>query len=496
MEPGVQEPEETLKLRSGSCRDSGWLLVNILRHLGLASRFVSGYLIQLVADVKSLDGPSGAERDFTDLHAWTEVYLPGAGWVGLDPTSGLLAGEGHIPLACTPHPVSAAPITGALEEAETKFEHAMSVQRIVESPRVTKPYSEEQWHAVDAFGRRVEQQLSADDVRVTIGGEPTFVAMDDADAPEWNTAATGPTKRRFAADLIHRLRARFAPRGLLHYGQGKWYPGEQLPRWAFSLYWRRDGKDLWRADKLIAEEANDYGVTADHARGALGRRGVALGARPRGGDRGVRGSVAFHRPGTEAARESRRGHESARRSDGARAARARVRAGLGQARRLRLARAALERGGLADAPLGQRTVDDARGQAVSRARRLAARVPPAVAVARSHLPPAQYPHVVPADPFVEHEPLPDPHPERQPFLQGERRGERRQDRRTQRTAPGRPARTAVAVEPRDGHLCVFMPPVAELEDYLDLLAAVEDASAELELADSPRRLRAAARPAA
>ncbi len=228
-EPGVQTPEQTLQKASGSCRDSGWLLVQLLRHLGLAARFVSGYLIQLKSDVKSLDGPSGTEVDFTDLHAWCEVYLPGAGWIGLDPTSGLFAGEGHIPLACSPDPGSAAPVEGAIDECETEFEHKMSVTRIWEAPRVTLPYSDEQWAGIERLGHQVDDDLRRHDVRLTQGGEPTFVSVDDREGGEWNTEAMGPTKRALSADLMDRLREKYGAGGLQHYGQGKWYPGEQLP---------------------------------------------------------------------------------------------------------------------------------------------------------------------------------------------------------------------------------------------------------------------------
>jgi uncharacterized protein (DUF2126 family) len=277
LEPGVQTPEETLTLKRGSCRDSAWMLVQVFRNIGIAARFVSGYLIQLTADEKPIEGPEGPANDFCDLHAWTEIYLPGAGWVGVDPTSGLMAGEGHIPLACTPHYSDAAPITGGHEPCEVEFSHEMKVTRLVELPRTTKPYTETQWQDILATGEKVDQVLAVGDVRMTTGGEPTFVGIDDTDDPQWNTDAVGKEKRVLSNVLLLKLRDTVAPGALLHYGQGKWYPGESLPRWALTCLWRKDGQPVWQNPQYLADEGKQYDFThadaerfVQHLAGTLG----------------------------------------------------------------------------------------------------------------------------------------------------------------------------------------------------------------------------------
>lgn len=234
--------------------------VQVLRHLGLAARFVSGYLVQLTADVKSLDGPSGPEEDFTDLHAWTEVYVPGAGWIGLDSTSGLFAGEGHIPLACTPNYSSAHAIEGLADKCETEFSFENKVTRIFESPRVTKPYRQEQWDEIYKLGFKVDEDLIANDVRLTMGGEPTFVSIDDMESDQWNTKADGEHKRELANNLARKILDSTTTGGFLHHAQGKWYPGEPIPRWQTTVFWRKDGKPVWKDPNLLADKNKSLSI--------------------------------------------------------------------------------------------------------------------------------------------------------------------------------------------------------------------------------------------
>ncbi len=487
MEPGVQTPEETLERKTGSCRDTSWLLVQILRNLGFAARFVSGYLIQLKPDLVSLDGPPGTDHDFTDLHAWAEVYLPGAGWIGLDPTSGLLTGESHIPLAATPHFRNASPISGMASAANVDFAFDMQIRRTAEHPRITKPFSEEAWADLDRLGHEVDRSLAAGDVRLTMGGEPTFVSIDDFEADEWNTEAVGPTKREFADRLIRRLRDRFAPGGFLHYGQGKWYPGETLPRWTFSLYWRKDDKPIWSDEKLIAAEKSDAEATPEQAETLLKTIADELGV-----DDGFV-APAFEDPAEWIVKEGNLPEnvtpENSKLKDPEERYRIARVFGRGltepsgyvlpiqrwQAKagepRWRTERWKTRRGHLylvpGDSPVGYR---------------LPLGTLP-------YIPPAQFPYINPADPTEERGPLPD-------FLTQDSvaadQGARAQPMASfNAIEPGQQiveqhigeldgaVRTALSVEPRDGRLCVFMPPVERVDDYLELVSAAEAAARKL-----------------
>ncbi len=491
MEPGVQTPEQTLTSARGSCRDTSWLLVQILRNLGFAARFVSGYLIQLKPDLKALDGPAGTDKDFTDLHAWTEVYLPGAGWIGFDATSGLLTGESHIPLAATPHFTNAAPISGVASAADVDFAFDMQVRRTAEHPRITKPFSEEAWTALNDLGKAVDKRLEAGDVRLTMGGEPTFVSIDDFESAEWNTAAVGPTKRKLADQMIRRLRKRFAPGGLLHYGQGKWYPGETLPRWTFSLYWRTDGKPIWADANLLAtEDVNE--TDAGHRAGPAEAEAMlkAIAAAIEVPQENV--LPAYEDPAEWIIKEGTLPEnvtpENSKLDD--------------PEERARIAKV-FERG--LTTPAGyvlpvQRWQSKAAQRWYSEVWKLRRKKVFLVAGdspvgyrlplgALPYLPPNKYPFIHTVDPTVPRGPLPDPvAPATQPATGQEHDGtgqnvasftssEGGQVRVEQELGElGGPVRTAISVEPRDGKLCVFLPPVEALEDYLELVAATEQAA--------------------
>jgi uncharacterized protein (DUF2126 family)/transglutaminase-like putative cysteine protease len=486
LEPGVQTPEQTLTSAMGSCRDSSWLLVQILRHLGFAARFVSGYLIQLTPDLKALDGPSGTEVDFTDLHAWAEVYLPGAGWIGLDPTSGLLTGESHIPLAATPHFRNAAPISGGyFGEAQTSFDFAMTVSRVAEHPRITKPFSDESWDALNDLGKQVDHVLQAQDVRLTMGGEPTFVSIDDFESGEWNTDAVGPTKREKADILIRKLRERFAPGGFLHYGQGKWYPGESLPRWTFSLYWRKDGKPIWHNPDLIAAEGKDTQVTAKEAEALIS--GIAS-------ELEIDNDMvipAFEDPAEWIIKEGSLPENVDPSNSKLESPEERARIAKVFERGLTVPTGYILPVQAWNAKAGgPRWVSEPwrtrRGKIflIPGDSPIGFRMPLGTL---PHVPPSEYPYIHEADPSVPRDPLPDYSAPARAMAEASRKASEPQQDRNEQNITGSTGdirgavRTAMSVEARDGRLCVFMPPVERIEDYLDLIAAAEKAAQQLGL---------------
>ncbi|MBV9745835.1 MAG: transglutaminase family protein [Acidobacteriia bacterium] len=476
MEPGIQTCEETLALASGSCRDSAWLLVQILRHFGLAARFVSGYLIQLKPDVKPIEGPEGPGQDFTDLHAWAEVYLPGAGWIGLDPTSGLLAAEGHLPLAATPDPTSAAPVSGSVSASKVEFTHEISVTRIHEDPRVTLPYSEAQWERIDALGQQVDRDMVANDIRLTMGGEPTFVSIDDMDGEEWNYTALSTEKRILAERLLDRLRGRFAPGALLHYGMGKWYPGEPLPRWALACYWRDDGVPMWHDPRLLAP-ANSMGAGPLEAQRFAETLAERLAVDPEYVNQAFEDPLYY----LQKERQLPINVDPVDNHLEDPVERERIRAvferGLNQLTGFVLP---LQRAEGKNGPEWQTGLWMLRGQ---RLFLVPGDSPVGLRLPLPSLPwvaPSEALQYAPVDPMMNRGRLPSPVriSPADPVLQ-RRRGED-SDRLPK---PGESApwvvRTALCVEPRDGHLYVFMPPLHSAEEYLDLLTATEDTAAHL-----------------
>ncbi len=512
LEPGVWTPEETLSRAEGSCRDSAWLLVQLLRHLGFAARFVSGYLIQLKPDVTPLEGPAGPTTDFTDLHAWAEVYLPGAGWIGLDATSGLLTGEGHIPLAASPEPASAAAISGAVSQSEATFDFAMSVTRLRETPRVTRPYDEATWQRILAAGERVDAALLAGDVRLTMGGEPTFVSAADMEGAEWNAEALGPSKRILSGHLIRRLAALWSPGSAIQYAVGKHYPGEQLPRWALHAHWRLDGEPVWRDPSLLASDEDHEELDAADADRFARRLAERLELDP---ERVLQAHEDTHYhlwreyrlPANVIAEDSR------------------LRDPLARARLARVFGEGLNKPVGSVLPLRRAIVDGARAwetgrwllrsdllflvpgdssigfrlpleslpwaeadtietqvepdpfapRAAFRDRAALSRRQPVAGFAERTTKPSW-----PAQPCLHGGPLLHNRGEPGPGLDAFRPLDQR-DRDSLAIGRGEPdlVRTALTVEAREGKLHVFLPPLYEAEDWLDLVAAIEDTAAML-----------------
>ncbi|MGH6795212.1 MAG: transglutaminase family protein, partial [Methylocella sp.] len=423
------------------------------------------------------------------------VYLPGAGWIGMDATSGMFCGEGHLPVAATPHYRSATPISGLAGPANVDFHFDMQVTRLGEAPRITLPFSESAWATLDALGEKVDADLVRDDVRLTMGGEPTFVSIDDFESEEWSTAANGPTKRVLAGKFIRRLQARFAPGGLLHYGQGKWYPGESLPRWNFALYWRKDGIPMWNNPAFVAEVALPAPAgpeTSARASVALGEEQtaqagiLATGIAERLGIETGCILAAYEDPATWLVKEANLPENTDPLDPKIEDPEARSRMIRTFARGLTKPVGyvlPVQRWNAQAGPANVAALPRWQSEKWALRRRNLFLVPgdsPAgyrlPLPSLPWVPQSSYPSILEQDPLDARGALPDGEEIAQHFERAAAAAGERQERIEQEAIEGA-VRTALSVEPRDGVLCVFMPPVKTLADYLELLAAVEASAA-------------------
>lgn len=450
-EPGVWTPEESVVNGRGSCRDKAVLLVALMRARGIAARFVSGYLVQLTDEGMIPDQPRGVDRDVVDLHAWAEAYVPGAGWIGFDGTSGLLCGEGHIPLAATATPAHASPLDGTSDVAAASVEFATTIARLGHEARPTAPYADDVWQALVRGGERADAALAAAGLEVWIGGEPTFTAREHQAREEWQGGALGPDKWQRGRQLADELRDRLAPGGMVLHRTGKHYPGESLPRWALDVIARRDGV-LWPA-REVAEAG-----TIDDAR----RFGEAL--------CGALGIAAELHPAYEDPWEVLRAEAQLPVDVDPRTA------GLDDPEERRRLANLLSRG--VGSVVGW-VVPVARSGAGWRTERWQLR--------RGHL------FLVPGDSpvglrlplgsitgaeaplWAEALDLPDPRREPAQAAQAHELSEIRTARAAPASEPLPGIRTALALEPRDGLLWLFVPPLATFAEFVTLVAAVDAA---------------------
>ena len=461
---GAIDVEALLASSRGAPWELAWLLTLSLRGVGLAARFVSGYRI--------IAGPATAAAAAASLHAWSEVFLPGAGWVGLDPATALFTNEHYVPLAGVPDPLGALPWVGD-REARTEWQQEAVTARVLAPAAAPWPYADSVWSDLTALGRKIEQALRASDVALTVARSLSFVSVTDPAAPEWNTVALGPGKRHVAQALLAALRARAAPGGMLHVGQGEWYGGESLPRWRLSCCFRADGAPVWRDPARLAMPLADASAAPPDARALAEQLARAL---------GLPASALL--PAYE---------------DGLHQAWRNGRVPVPAAEDLRdpLRRRALaERlSAVAGEPAGY--VLPLRWDEVSACWRSGTWV---LRRARLYLAPGDSPlgYRLPLDslaaeedaddPFVERcqfeprAPLPELHGEVSARLtQIDAVGAQVSPPADARSAAGAAPRTALCVQVRDAALHVFLPPVTHLEHYLELIAAIEAAAESLQV---------------